>query len=144
MPEQLPELLEAVNHIIAGQRAVGTLNGGAWIDTLDTDEVLFVVSFGALDNTATNITTKVFEHTSDTGTGTEITAARAAAIQGDGGDNTIQLISVRTGGRAAGTRKRYLRMTISSGGSGNIDVAAVALKKVKTQPASNTPDAKMV
>ena len=44
----LSEILYAVNHIVPNERAAGTANGSAWIDTAGADEVLFVAAFGAV------------------------------------------------------------------------------------------------
>ena len=145
----LSEILYAVNHIVPNERAAGTANGSAWIDTAGADEVLFVAAFGAVDNTVLASQVKIYESDDANGADPALVEnaagveAKTAALGGDVADNVVALINVRLAGRAA-ARKRYMRATLANGGSGNGDSGVIALLRKHATPVVNSPVAVLV
>lgn len=134
----LANSVKAVNHIVPDQRAAGTVNGAAGIDTVGVEEVTFVISVGAADAGLTTFQVKVYESATGSGDWAAISGAETPSVADLGSaDNMIAMLAVRTGGRAS-ARKRYLRATATIGGSGNCDLAVIALVKPVDQPATNT------
>jgi len=147
--ELLGEILYAVNHIVPNERAAGTANGSAFIDTAGADEVLFIVAFGAVDDTVLASQVKIYESDDSGGADPALVEnidgveAKTAAVNGNVADNVIALVNVRLAGRAA-ARKRYMRATLVNGGSGNGDSVVIALLRKSALPVVNSPVAIIV
>ena len=142
MQGALCEEAKAVNSIPCDQRAAGTVNGSlggtsGWIDTEGFDRAEVQLQLGAADDTLTQIDCQVFENEGVSGNGDQIDGAEIVTLTGTLNDNAIALIDIRLGGRAAGTRKRYIRPRVIMGPSGNCDYGVVVrLYGARSQPVS--------
>ncbi|MEP0848131.1 MAG: hypothetical protein HRF50_15075 [Phycisphaerae bacterium] len=136
--ERLLEVSKVVNAIQPASRTAGTVNGGAQ-DTDGYAEASFILTTGAIDAGITNVSIAI-EESADGSTGwTAITGAATVALDGDG-DGAIPTVAVRLSGRAAGTRKRYLRPVLTVAGTGNAVAGVVlVLNNASNAPVTNTP-----
>ena len=148
--DRLPEAAKWVNSIPCDERAAGTYEGtlggtSGWIDTSGYDQVTMVVSFGAIAAGVTPIDVELYEADTTGGAGAAIASAKIVSAAGGDEDDQIALVNVRTGGRAAGTRKKYVRPHLVAGGTGNFDCNVhIVLSQAKNVPVVNSPVAVLV
>lgn len=131
------ETVKKINHIPPASQGAGTVNGAA-IDTAGFDAISFEVLTGVID-AAITVDFKVQE--SDDGSTGWADIAGAAITQLTGADdNQNPTIDLRLGGRAAGTRKRYLRGVLTVAGTGTALCAVGAdLAAPHDAPVTNSP-----
>lgn len=111
-----------------GSAINGSLGGtSGWIDTLGYESVAFVFQFGAVSDTISDLDLKVYENEGVTGNGDAISGAEKLNLTGAAVDNQTYQIEVRCDGRAAGTRKRYMRPQITPTGSGTVLCSVTAI-----------------
>lgn len=136
--ERLLETAKVMNAIQPASRAAGTVNGAAQ-DMDGFGEASFILQTGAIDAGITDVSVAI-EESDDGSTGwTAITGAETTALDGDD-DGAIPTVAVRLAGRAAGTRKRYLRPVLTVAGTGNaVAGVALVLSDALTAPVTNTP-----
>lgn len=143
---RLTEESKFVQSLIPATRAAGTFEGAStggtngWIPTDGYDEATVLFNFGAIAAGVTPIDASVYEADSTGGAGTKITGSDIVTMADGDDDNALVSVNVRLGGRAAGTRKKYIRPHLVLGGAGNADCAiTVILSKAKNTPTVNSP-----
>lgn len=119
----------------------GSLGGtNGWIDATGYDEATMLVTFGAIAAGVTPLDCELYENDANSGAGALIANAKIVQAAGGDEDNQAMSVNVRLGGRAAGTRKKYVRPKLTSGGTGNYDATVlILLSKPKVAPVVNTP-----
>lgn len=133
----LLETTKIHNHIVPLERAAGAVEGAA-IDTDGFDEAVFVVACGAI-GAATTVAAKI-QHSSNGTTGWDDIEGAAIVTLTATDDNKAPAIGLRLGGRAAGSRRRYLRAVLTVAGDNEADVGVLCLlSKARHAPVTNVP-----
>jgi len=135
MNGRLGEDLKTVQHVLPASRSAGTVDGSG-IDVSAMDEALFTFVVGDI-GASTTFDGKIQE-SDDNSTFTDITSGAIVQL-GATDDNKSPTINVRISGRAAGTRKKYLRARCVVGGSNAVIYGVDAKLKAKTGPQTNSP-----
>lgn len=91
--------------------------GGATVDTQGCENVAAVVQLGALANTAT-LTVRIQEADASGGPFTDV-AGSTLTVDTTADDSSMKMIEVR-----AQAVKRWVKITMAYGGSGNVNVGA--------------------
>lgn len=133
----LLEVTKIVNHIVPAERAAGAVEGAA-IDTDGFDEAVLIVVTGAI-GVATTVNAKI-QH-SNNGSTLWADIEDAAIVElGASDDDSAPAIGLRLGGRAAGSRRRYLRAVLTVAGDNEADVGVLCLlSKARHAPVTNVP-----
>lgn len=135
---------EVLNHIPPASRSANTYKGAVGVNAADCMGVLFTIQCGDGTNTST-LNVKIQESDTDVdGNYVDIPGAAIAQLTFDAADNKIAYIDVKTGGRAAGTRKKYLRAVAVVATAATIFGVTAQRYGLKNVPFTNSPAAVLV